>query len=195
MLKLWRVMWNLYSLQLCCAVLRKDRTGSYTFLSSMIYGCCGLFLIILRILPRHLVTPRKVAWEVLVRYTFTRGCPEWYRPFASATIAKWLDSSFTVIYVTVAARLIFRAMPWVVERTSSRGTGAKTEEGLAFILPFSPGRSIPHSSQMRILIYEKLVASTRKLMFGCLFALSARMLLNLKDGVIDNLLCLILNLG
>lgn len=146
----------------------KDRTGSYTFLSSMIYGCCGLFLIILRILPRHLVSPRKVAWEVLVRYTFTRGCPEWYRPFASATIANWLDNSFTVIYATVAARLIFRAMPWVVE-------------GLAFILPFSPGRFIPHSSQMRILIYEQLVDFTRKLMFAVLFALSARMLLNLKD--------------
>lgn len=35
---------------------------------------------ILRILPRALVIPRKLAWDAIVRCTLTRGCPEWYRP-------------------------------------------------------------------------------------------------------------------
>ncbi|CAK9045439.1 Low conductance mechanosensitive channel YnaI [Durusdinium trenchii] len=166
----WQVVAiNLYSLDDWSKATFFVRDGSYTFLASMIYACFGLFVILLRILPRRLVMPRRLAWHVLVRYTLTRGCPEWYRPFASQTIAKWIDNSVTVFYITWASRFVCRALPWILEATS-------------FLLPFSPGRLWSASNaQTRTLVYDTLVAFSRKLMWACLLALSALLLLNLKD--------------
>lgn len=169
----WQVVaLNLYSWDnwAKAAFATKDKIGSYTLISSMVYGCLGISMIILRLAPSRLIVPRKAALDVLVRQTFLRGCPAWYRPFASETITNWLDNSLSVIYITWACRLIFRAMPWLMELCN-------------FIMPFSSAARMymPFGSSVRITIYEKCYALTRKLMVASLFALFARMLLNLKD--------------
>eukprot|EP00439_Symbiodinium_sp_Y106_P001300 s6490_g1.t1 len=169
----WQVVAvNLYSWDnwAKAAFATKDKIGSYTLISSMVYGCLGISMIILRLAPSRLIAPRKAALDVLVRQTFLRGCPEWYRPFASQTITNWLDNSLSVIYITWACRLIFRAMPWLMELCN-------------FIMPFSSAARMymPFGSSVRLNIYEKCHALTRKLMVASLFALFARMLLNLKD--------------
>ncbi|CAJ1393922.1 unnamed protein product [Effrenium voratum] len=139
----------------------------------MIYCLCGVLIIVLRVVPRRLVSLRQQAWQILVKKSVTRGCPQWYRPFASSTIALWLDNSLTVMYISWACRLIFRIMPWMLE-------------ALNMIMPFwTTSRWQPigfaSGSQVSDAVYDNLMSVMRKLRVAALVALFSRMLLNLKD--------------
>ncbi|CAJ1435050.1 unnamed protein product [Effrenium voratum] len=170
----WQVLaLNLYKWDDWSKAKLARKLGSYNFLVSMIYCLCGVLIIVLRVVPRRLVSLRQQAWQILVKKSVTRGCPQWYRPFASSTIALWLDNSLTVMYISWACRLIFRIMPWMLE-------------ALNMIMPFwTTSRWQPigfaSGSQVSDAVYDNLMSVMRKLRVAALVALFSRMLLNLKD--------------
>mmetsp|Transcript_36775 Transcript_36775/g.84685 ORF Transcript_36775/g.84685 Transcript_36775/m.84685 type:complete len:603 (-) Transcript_36775:104-1912(-) len=93
----------------------KNHLGGYTTSGSIFYALAGIILILLRFQPSWLVQPRKYAWFVLMRAFAASGCPSWFREHAARTLGHSVDNMSTAVQMTLAGKLILRALPLVLD--------------------------------------------------------------------------------
>jgi len=92
----------------------QQTSGHYTLGGALLYASIGLLLIVLRQWPPGKMI-RREAYAFLVGKSLTARCSTWYKPYATPVVAKWADSSMTVIYSTLALKFVCRIVPWAVD--------------------------------------------------------------------------------
>lgn len=83
----------------------------HPLMESAIYFACGLSVLLLRCLPDRFVQPQVSALKWLLERSVFRGCPSWYRPFASEVTAEQLDSCIDTWLVYLCTVSFIAAMP------------------------------------------------------------------------------------
>lgn len=71
----------------------------------------ALVILLLEELPGFLAKTEQAALKWLVGGTVTRGCPEWYKPFATSAIVEAVQRTLGTLQVYIAVSIIIHAVP------------------------------------------------------------------------------------